>query len=247
MREAILAELGIGLRTYYRELELLKRVGVKVRLVGRDYTLLTSSVEAEGRLPFPDPQLSFAEMAELAPATARPESGWPSCCPASCRGPRRRPDRASPAGVGGPPPSGRRPGRGARSPRNDGVGTRNHDPRTHRLDAAFLALSDTAAMSTMPDGPSASRNTTIRDRERRRPRRRRAGRGREREVPFGRADARAARQPEDHWTRLTVRDGERGPLSIDALTVRVRTKQSGGSARRTGHGTGDGPRSVAEP
>ena len=30
------------------------------------YTLLTTAEQAEGRLPFPDPQLSFAEMAELA-------------------------------------------------------------------------------------------------------------------------------------------------------------------------------------
>jgi hypothetical protein len=64
-REQVLADLSIGLRTFYRELELLKRVGVKVRLVGRAYELQTSLDEAEGRLPFPDPQLSFAEMAEL--------------------------------------------------------------------------------------------------------------------------------------------------------------------------------------
>jgi SRSO17 transposase len=68
-------------------------------------------------------------------------------------------------------------------------------------------------------------NTSIRDLECRRPRRRRAGRGRKREVPFCRADAWAARQPEGRWTRLTVRDGERGPLRVDALMVRVRTKQ----------------------
>jgi SRSO17 transposase len=68
-------------------------------------------------------------------------------------------------------------------------------------------------------------NTSIRDLECRRPRRRRAGRGRKREVPFCRADAWAARQPEERWTRLTVRDGERGPLRVDAMTVRVRTKQ----------------------
>jgi len=68
-------------------------------------------------------------------------------------------------------------------------------------------------------------NTSVRDLECRRPRRRRAGRGRKREVPFRRADAWAARQPEGRWTRLTVRDGERGPLRVDALTVRVRTKE----------------------
>lgn len=65
-REAILSHLGIGLRTFYRELELLKKFGVKVRHRGKEYTLLASAEQAEGLLPFPDPQLSFAEMAELA-------------------------------------------------------------------------------------------------------------------------------------------------------------------------------------
>jgi SRSO17 transposase len=68
-------------------------------------------------------------------------------------------------------------------------------------------------------------NTSVRDLEVRRPRRRRAGRGRKREVPFRRADTWAARQPEGRWTRLTIGDGERGPLQVDAMTVRVRTKQ----------------------
>jgi SRSO17 transposase len=68
-------------------------------------------------------------------------------------------------------------------------------------------------------------NTNVRDLERRRPPRRRAGRGRKREVPFCRADTWVARQPDTRWTRLTVRDGERGPLRVDAMTVRVRTKQ----------------------
>ena len=58
--------LEIGLRTFYRELDLLKKCGIKVR---RDVEELTSSrstmAEAEHRMPFPDPQLSFAEMAEL--------------------------------------------------------------------------------------------------------------------------------------------------------------------------------------
>jgi hypothetical protein len=54
------------LRTFYRELELLKRCGVKVRYKAKLYFLVPTAAEAEGRLPFPDPQLSFAEMAELA-------------------------------------------------------------------------------------------------------------------------------------------------------------------------------------
>src|SRR3954471_16546049 len=67
-------------------------------------------------------------------------------------------------------------------------------------------------------------NTNVRDLECRRPPRR-AGRGRKPEVPFCRADAWAARQPESRWARLEGSDGERGPLRVDAMTVRVRTKE----------------------
>ncbi len=64
-RDAVLAALGIGLRTFYRELELLKRCGVRVQHKDKTYALQATAAQAEGRLPFPDPQLSFAEMAEL--------------------------------------------------------------------------------------------------------------------------------------------------------------------------------------
>src|SRR5512147_1962811 len=70
-------------------------------------------------------------------------------------------------------------------------------------------------------------NTTVRDLERRRPPRRKAGVGRKREVPFVRADVWAASQPESRWERITVRAGEKGPLEVDAMTVRVRAKQDG--------------------
>lgn len=70
-------------------------------------------------------------------------------------------------------------------------------------------------------------NTTVRDLERRRPPRKRAGVGRKRAVPFVRADVWAAGQPESRWERITVRDGEKGPLVVDAMTARVRAKQEG--------------------
>jgi SRSO17 transposase len=70
-------------------------------------------------------------------------------------------------------------------------------------------------------------NTTVRDLERRRPPRKKAGVGRRREVPFVRADAWVARQPQSRWERITVRDGEKGPLMVDAMGVPVRTKQDG--------------------
>lgn len=68
-------------------------------------------------------------------------------------------------------------------------------------------------------------NTTVRDLERRRPPRRKAGVGRKREVTFVRADAWAAGQPASRWERITVRDGEKGPLEVDAMAVRVQAKQ----------------------
>jgi SRSO17 transposase len=70
-------------------------------------------------------------------------------------------------------------------------------------------------------------NTTVRDLERRRPRRRHAGRGRQREVPFRRADDWASSQPESRWERIEVRSGEKGPLLVGAMMVRVRAKQDG--------------------
>ena len=65
-RDTLLDQLAIGLRTYYRELDLLKRCGIKVKRAGKTYQLSSTIPEAEERLPFPDPQLSFAEMAQLA-------------------------------------------------------------------------------------------------------------------------------------------------------------------------------------
>jgi len=65
-RSEILTTLRVGLRTFYREMVLLKRCGVKVRHKAKLYHLMHTASEALGRLPFPDPQLSFAEMAELA-------------------------------------------------------------------------------------------------------------------------------------------------------------------------------------
>ena len=66
-------------------------------------------------------------------------------------------------------------------------------------------------------------DTVVRDLECVRPERR-AGRGARPQVPFGRVDAWAAGQPEGRWTRLTIRGGEEGPLRVDAMVVRVRTK-----------------------
>jgi SRSO17 transposase len=67
-------------------------------------------------------------------------------------------------------------------------------------------------------------DTLLRDLERRRPPRRRAGVGRKCEVPFVRADAWAARQSASHWVRLVARHGEKGPLEVEAMSVRVKAR-----------------------
>ena len=67
-------------------------------------------------------------------------------------------------------------------------------------------------------------DTVVRDLECRRPERR-AGRGARPQVPFGRVDAWAARQPEGRWTRLTDPRRRAGAAQrVDAMAVRVRTK-----------------------
>jgi predicted DNA-binding transcriptional regulator YafY len=68
-RMGLLDDLGIGLRTFYRELELLRRCGLRVKLDGKVYRMRGDAETAYGVLPFPDPQLSFAEMAELSGGT----------------------------------------------------------------------------------------------------------------------------------------------------------------------------------
>ncbi|GIW87185.1 MAG: hypothetical protein KatS3mg108_1509 [Isosphaeraceae bacterium] len=65
-RPQLLRELGIGLRTFYRETALLRRVGIRLKRDGRRYVLTTRLEQVEASLPFPDPRLTFAEMRILA-------------------------------------------------------------------------------------------------------------------------------------------------------------------------------------
>jgi SRSO17 transposase len=65
-------------------------------------------------------------------------------------------------------------------------------------------------------------DTTVRDLERRPPPKR-PGKRRRRATPFLRA-AWAARRPAARWERIAVGDGEKGPLEVEAVWTRVRTK-----------------------
>jgi SRSO17 transposase len=57
------------------------------------------------------------------------------------------------------------------------------------------------------------------------------GRGRHPVVPFGRVDHWGAVLPEEAWTEVTVRDGDKGPLVVQAVKRRVRARTEG---RRVG-------------
>ncbi len=67
-RAELLATLGLGPRTLYREIAWLRRAGVAVRFDSdqRAYRINKPLDQIERTLRFPDPQLTFAEAAELA-------------------------------------------------------------------------------------------------------------------------------------------------------------------------------------
>jgi SRSO17 transposase len=57
-----------------------------------------------------------------------------------------------------------------------------------------------------------------------------SGRGRHLLVPFARLDRWCGALPEDAWTRIEVRDGEKGPLVIDAVKRRIEARtETGGT------------------
>ena len=69
-------------------------------------------------------------------------------------------------------------------------------------------------------------NTNVRDLDGRRPPRKKAHEGAKRSVPFVRVDRWARTLPADRWTRLTIRDGAKGPLEVEAASARVCAKRS---------------------
>jgi SRSO17 transposase len=57
-----------------------------------------------------------------------------------------------------------------------------------------------------------------------------SGRGRPPKNPFTRVDAWCAKLPEDTWTAIDVRDGEKGPLVIEAVKTQIRARtETGGT------------------
>jgi predicted DNA-binding transcriptional regulator YafY len=65
-RQIILKKLKIDIRTFYRDLELLRDCKIEVSLEARKYALVMFAKDALLMLPFPDPCLTLGEAQQLA-------------------------------------------------------------------------------------------------------------------------------------------------------------------------------------
>lgn len=65
-RATLVRRLKLGVRGFYRDLEVLRAVNIAVELVKGKYLLSEDMTEAIERLPFPDPGLSLGEARLLA-------------------------------------------------------------------------------------------------------------------------------------------------------------------------------------
>lgn len=65
-RRVLLKKLRVGMRTFYRDLDILRQWGIRVELEQRKYVLAAEGTPWLELLPFPDPELSFADAMSLA-------------------------------------------------------------------------------------------------------------------------------------------------------------------------------------
>lgn len=64
-RAVLLKKLKVGMRTFYRDVDLLRECGIGVDVEGEGYRLTDSLADALHKLPFPDPELTFGDIAIL--------------------------------------------------------------------------------------------------------------------------------------------------------------------------------------
>src|SRR5207244_4764474 len=60
-RTALIRRLRLGVRGFYRDLEVLRAVGIEVELARGKYVLNEDLAGALAKLPFPDPALNLVE------------------------------------------------------------------------------------------------------------------------------------------------------------------------------------------
>jgi predicted DNA-binding transcriptional regulator YafY len=65
-RAKLIRQLALDIRSFYRDLNLLRDAGIEVLLQGGHYLLQGTVTAAVARLPFPDPLLTLGEAQQLA-------------------------------------------------------------------------------------------------------------------------------------------------------------------------------------
>jgi len=65
LRTALLKKLRVGMRTFYRDVDLLRECGIQVDVDGEGYSLQGTLSDALHQLPFPDPELTFGDIETL--------------------------------------------------------------------------------------------------------------------------------------------------------------------------------------
>jgi predicted DNA-binding transcriptional regulator YafY len=65
-RQALIRRLRLDVRSFYRDLELLRTAGILLELHKHRYTLPDDARSAVDRLPFPDPGVTLGEARQLA-------------------------------------------------------------------------------------------------------------------------------------------------------------------------------------
>ncbi|MBY0587561.1 hypothetical protein K2X85_10310 [bacterium] len=61
-RATLLKKLNVGMRTFYRDVDLLRACGIVVNVADDGYVLEGTLKDALHQLPFPDPELTFGEI-----------------------------------------------------------------------------------------------------------------------------------------------------------------------------------------
>jgi hypothetical protein len=65
-REELMRRLQLDVRSFYRDLVMLRAAGIDLHLRKRQYHLDEDLDQAVGRLPFPDPHLTLAQAVQVA-------------------------------------------------------------------------------------------------------------------------------------------------------------------------------------
>jgi len=70
-RASLTRRLHLGVRGFYRDLEVLRSVGIDIQLSKGKYVLTVDATQVIERLPFPDPGLNIGEARLLAKGRSR--------------------------------------------------------------------------------------------------------------------------------------------------------------------------------